>query len=174
MNAFEKWQVLLYPENLPLFIYRKSDLHIFQIEIFQTQRTNPMLERGDVRIMVTSWPVGDKTFYNSLADIDKEYFTPNEYKEFYESHKHSILDIPLNVKGFGVVDGIYDLELNFVQMIDDNRYLYKLSWMSNQDGQHETLIKLNQKDLVKVSEDKNYLRTLYAVKEYMEKPVWEW
>jgi len=158
------------------FIYSKSQLHIWQVESWRQD----LFEKYDGTVLVSRWPTGsDKKAYK-LEDLDKEFYTLWEYKQFYNDHKNMLCDIPVPPSKYesenNDEDETYDKTLEFVQLIDGNKYLYKFSYtLRKDDSHHEKFMKLSIDDILRCETDKNmFMNTLFGVVEYMEKPVDEW
>lgn len=129
---------------------------------------------------MSRWPTGsDKKGYN-LKDLDKEFYTIWEYKRFYNDHKDMLCDMPVPPSKFesenNDEDETYDKVLEFVQLVDEDKYLYKFSYtLREDDSRHEKFMKLSIDDIHECETNKNvFMNTLFGVVEYMEKPVDEW
>lgn len=160
----------------PKFIYSKSQLHIWQVESW----IQDMFEKYDAVVRVSRWPTGSDEKAYKLEDLDKEFYTIWEYREFYNDHKNMLCDVPVPPSKFesenNDEDETYDKVLEFVQLIDGDKYLYKFSYTLREDNSHhEKFMKLSIDDILRCETDKNmFMNTLYGVVEYMEKPVDEW
>ena len=160
----------------PRFIYSKSQLHIWQVESWMQD----MFEKYDMFVRVSRWPTGsDKKSYK-LEELDKEFYTIWEYKQFYNDHKNMLCDIPVPPSKFesenNDEDETYDKVLEFVQLVDEDKYLYKFSYTLREDNtRHEKFMKLSIDDIHECEADKNmFMNTLFGVVEYMAEPVDEW
>lgn len=158
------------------FIYSKSQLHIWQVESWISDQFKP----HDAIVLVSRWPTGsDKKGYN-LKDLDKEFYTIWEYKRFYNDHKNMLCDMPVPPSKFesenNDEDETYDKVLEFVQLVDEDKYLYKFSYtLREDDSRHEKFMKLSIDDIHECETNKNvFMNTLFGVVKYMEKPVDEW
>ena len=160
----------------PKFIYSKSQLHIWQVESW----IQDMFEKYDAVVRVSRWPTGSDEKAYKLEDLDKEFYPIWEYREFYNDHKDMLCDIPVPPSKFesenNDEDETYDKTLEFVQLVDGDKYLYKFSYtLRKDDSHHEKFMKLSIDDILRCETDKNmFMNTLYGVVEYMEKPVDEW
>lgn len=160
----------------PKFIYSKSQLHIWQIELWTVNDFNPYAPT----VRISRWPTGSDEKSYTLEELDKEFYPIWEYKQFYEDHKDMLCDIPVPPSKYesenNDADETYDKTLEFVQLVDGNKYLYKFSYtLRKDDSHHEKFMKLSIDDILRCETDKNmFMNTLYGVVEYMEKPVDEW
>lgn len=158
------------------FIYSKSQLHIWQVESWRQD----LFEKYDGTVLVSRWPTGSDRKVYKLEDLDKEFYTIWEYKRFYDNHKNMLCDIPVPPSKFesenNDEDETYDKVLEFVQLVDGDKYLYKFSYtLREDDSHHEKFMKLSIDDIHECETNKNmFMNTLFGVVEYMEKPVDEW
>lgn len=157
-------------------IYSKSQLHIWQIELWTVNHFNPYAPT----VRISRWPTGSDAKSYTLEELDKEFYTIWEYREFYNDHKDMLCDIPVPPSKFesenNDEDETYDKTLEFVQLVDGDKYLYKFSYtLRENNSRHEKFMKLSIDDILRCETDKNmFMNTLYGVVEYMEKPVDEW
>lgn len=157
-------------------IYSKSQLHIWQIELWTVNHFNPYAPT----VRISRWPTGSDEKSYTLEELDKEFYTIWEYREFYNDHKDMLCDIPVPPSKFesenNDEDETYDKTLEFVQLVDGDKYLYKFSYtLRENNSRHEKFMKLSIDDILRCETDKNmFMNTLYGVVEYMEKPVDEW
>lgn len=160
----------------PKFIYSKSQLHIWQVEMWMPD----MFGQYDADVIVSRWPTGSDEKSYKLEDLDKEFYTLEEYRRFYNDHKNMLCDVLVPPSKFesenNDEDETYDKVLEFVQLVDEDKYLYKFSYTLREDNsRHEKFMKLSIVDIHECERNTNmFMNTLFGVIEYMEKPVDEW
>lgn len=178
-ELYQKWSPY-FPYN-PYYhpqrtIYSKSQLHIWQVDLW----TKDMCEPYVVTVIVSRWPTGSDEKTYKLEDLDKEFYTLEEYRRFYNDHKNMLCDVPVPPSKFesenNDEDETYDKVLEFVQLVDEDKYLYKFSYTLREDNsRHEKFMKLSIVDIHECERNTNmFMNTLFGVVEYMEKPVDEW
>jgi hypothetical protein len=150
-------------------VYDKRDFTIWEIE---ASVVNPFDK--ELRYVVSRWPAKSDMHVLSEESLHYQFYSPAEYKAFYEAHKDCIVDAPYELTNTDSHGDVHDEKLTFIHLITDDRFLYRYEY-ENDEGKHSKLIKLYLNDLSRYSDNVNGLfQMVYGITEFMEKPVNEW